>query len=327
MLLIMSVVGIICRDLLVYGFQQGKGQFYVLRNARPIDDFIADDTFPDSLKQKIKLIQEAKSFGADLGLKETANYQTIFDQKGKSILWNVSGCKPFEFEPYYWSFPFTGKVPYKGFFDIEKAKKEARELKKKGYDVRVRSVSAWSTLGWFKDPILSNMLFRSEGELAETIFHELTHTTLFFPDSVDFNENLASFYGKKATEVFLEKKYGSNSEELKKYLAQEADKLLFRTHMLKGRDTLNSLYNSFTDDLDTMIMREEKENLIHAIIQNMDSIDFENKDYSNIFIDYTPNNAYFMSFSRYYDKMAFFDSIYVSQGEDLKNFLAYFSEN
>ncbi|MCP4457806.1 MAG: aminopeptidase, partial [Cytophagales bacterium] len=149
------------------------------------------EDFPDSLRAKIEVIQNEKRYAVEeLGLNVTDNYTTFYDQKGETALWNVSACRAYSFDPKIWWFPIVGDVPYKGFFDFEKASGVGSELREEGWDVRIRGVSGWSTLGWFKDPILSEMLNRSEGQLAELIIHELTHGTIFVKDRVTFREPL-----------------------------------------------------------------------------------------------------------------------------------------
>src|SRR5690606_16736486 len=130
---------------------------------------------------------------SEIGLEESKNYTSYYDQKGQVILWNLSACESYEFTPKLWSFPFLGSFPYKGYFDLDKAMEEYQLLKELGYDARIRPVNGWSTLGWTKDPILSNMTERSTGAIVELIIHELTHSTLFVKDNIEFNENLASF--------------------------------------------------------------------------------------------------------------------------------------
>ena len=199
-------------ELIVYGIGQGNGQFKILWNAQPVEKLLASNEVPDSLKQKIRLVEDIRQFAFDsLGLTRNENYTTIYDQKGKEILWVVTACEPYQFIPRIWSFPIIGSFTYKGFFDLEKAKKLAIELKEEGNDVDIRSVSGWSTLGWFKDPILSNMLFDDDGELASTIIHEITHGTLFIPDSMTFNENLASFIGNQGAIKFLSSTNGNDA--------------------------------------------------------------------------------------------------------------------
>jgi len=115
--LFVTVVVIWQSELIGYLWLQGRGQFKVLWEARPIEEFLGSPDFPDSLKSKIRLIQEVRQFAIDsLGVNDSQNYKTLFDQKGKPILWVVTGCKPFAFEARAWSFPLFGSFAYKGFF-------------------------------------------------------------------------------------------------------------------------------------------------------------------------------------------------------------------
>lgn len=288
-------------ELLWYGVKQGQGQLKIVRNAVNLATILEDENFPDSLKNKIHIIQNARKYAIEeLGLKRTDNYTSLYDQKGKTALWNISACRPYSFEPKTWWFPIVGDVPYKGYFDVEKALETEKELKEEGWDVRIRPVSGWSTLGWFKDPILSSMLNRSEGQLAELIVHELTHATIFVKDSVSFNENLASFIGEQGARQFLELNYGEDSKELKNYLEAEGNGKKFTNHILEGTRKLDSLYQSFEDDLKDEIKKQKKESLIDEICSRIDTISFSNDLYQDIFSQSKPNNAYFMSFLRYH---------------------------
>lgn len=311
-------------DLISYGWMQGKGQMKVLLNTRPVSEVLADPAFPDSLKIRLRIIQQAKEFAGTVGLESNDNYSTYYDQKGKTILWNLSACEPFSFTPYTWTFPFTGKVSYKGFFDLEKAKKERDKLKKMGYDTRIRPVSAWSTLGWFNDPILSNLLHEEIGDMVETVFHELTHQTVFFKDSIEFNENLASFIGKEAARKFLIEKYGDQSDPLKTYLTDEADSKMYREHIMKGKQCLHELYESFEPDLEENFKKVKKDSLIRRIFTSLDTVEFNSDKYAGFSkLENLPNNAYFMSFSRYHGQSGILDSLYATQNSDLQKFVGY----
>ena len=195
-------------ELVLYGMNQAQGQLKVILNARDINEVLEDENIDQQLKIKIILMQEIREFAIDsLGLNDSNNYTSLYDQKGEDILWNLSASEPFELKSHRWYFPILGSFSYKGFFDLEKAKQEREELKNAGLDTRIRSVSAWSTLGWFDDPILSKMLKRDEGYLADLVIHELTHSTIFVRDSITLNENLASFIGEQGARRFLKSKY------------------------------------------------------------------------------------------------------------------------
>lgn len=310
-------------SLIRYGLSQAKGQFEIIWKAKSIEATLADPEFPDSLKQNLYLVQEIKQFAIDsLGLKPTKNYSTVYDQQGKEILWVVSACEPYEFEPVMWSFPIIGSFSYKGFFDLDKAKSLARELRDDSLDIHVRSVSGWSTLGWFKDPILSNMLTESPGELANTIIHELTHGTIFVPDSMTFNENLATFIGNKGAENFLRNKYGGQSSEYRNYVTARQDSKKFTQYIVKEVKELDSLYKHMLTFPDS-IRQLNKEGFINNLVDGLHDVDFINQDrYENIYSNYKPNNAYFISFLNYRERQDEFDSLYHNKySNDLAAFI------
>jgi predicted aminopeptidase len=286
-------------DLLTYGLGQAKGQFHILWNARPVAEVLQEDG-ADSLKNKLRLVEDIRRFAFDsLDLTPSDNYTTVFDQQGKELLWVVTACEPYRFEPVVWNFPVIGSFTYKGFFDFEKVKALALDLKEQGYDVSVRSVSGWSTLGWFKDPILSNMLFEEEGELANTIIHELTHGTLFIPDSMTFNENLASFIGHQGSLRFLNAYYGDHSDKAIRYLEKREDSEKFTRHLIRSAEALDTLYQTLSYMPERDIERF-KQGAIQQAIDALDTVSFHDPStYGMLFEKFPPNNAFFISFLSY----------------------------
>ncbi len=323
---IITILLIVYRDLVGYGIGQAKGQLRVIRDAIPTKKILDDPSFSDSLKSKILLIEEIKDYASGIGLVETENYTSFFDQKSRPILWNISACEPYAFKPKEWSFPFLGKFAYKGFFDLEKAKIEEKGLREQGLDTNIRTVSAWSTLGWFRDPILSNMLNKSEGDLAETILHELTHGTIFIRDSLEFNENLASFIGEMAAIDFLKEKYGQDSPQLTTYLRENKDAEAFRSHVLRGREKLDSLYSAFENESDEY-KETVKKQMIEKIINTVDTVGFFEPGYREILRRRNVNNAYLMSYKRYHSYHLQLNDIFDEHDRDIAAFIDYFREN
>jgi predicted aminopeptidase len=197
-----------------YIFTQALGQLRVLLNSQRIDALLADPTVPDDVKLKLRLVREIKAFGEDeLGLNPSSNYETFYDTKGQPITYIVSACRKDRFQPYLWWFPIVGDVPYKGFFDKEDAVDEAKSLEAQGYDVSLGTAAAYSTLGYFPDPVLSTMLEYPEEQLVALILHELTHGTIYLPGGADFNEGLASFVGWQGALEFARRRHGIASEK------------------------------------------------------------------------------------------------------------------
>ncbi|HVR84786.1 MAG TPA: aminopeptidase, partial [Planctomycetota bacterium] len=166
----------------------------------------------DETKLKLLFVREVKSFGEnELGLARSANYESFYDTKGQPITYIVSACRKDRFQPYTWWFPIVGEVPYKGFFSKEDAQAEAAGLEQQGYDVALGMAAAYSTLGYFPDPVLSTMLDYPDEHLAALILHELTHGTIYLPGGSDFNEGLASFVGWQGALEFARKERGISS--------------------------------------------------------------------------------------------------------------------
>ncbi|MEO0310949.1 MAG: hypothetical protein RIQ89_606 [Bacteroidota bacterium] len=232
-------------DNLAYLSEQLVGQLNIIFNIEPIDEVVAKNTISLKMKEQLQLIEEIKTFAVEsLHLKGKKNYTTFYDQKDQAILKVLTASEPFKLKPYEWYFPIVGDVSYKGFFNFNRALKEEQKLKDQGFDTDLSPTSAWSTLGWFKDPVLSGMLNRSQGRLAELIIHELTHTTLYLPSSVSYNENLASAIGELGAMQFLIQKYGDESDEVRKYKNQLSTANRRSHHYIHGAKLLDSLYES-----------------------------------------------------------------------------------
>jgi len=300
--------------LVLYGLRMAKGQLSIVWNARPVKEVIADAGVPDSVKTKLELIEEIRQFAFDsIGLSPNENYTTFYDQHGKRLIYVVTACKPFALEPHLWHFPVLGNVPYKGFFDKEKAQEEDRKLKKEGWDTDIGGASGWSTLGFFKDPVLSQMLAYKEGDLAELIIHELTHGTIFVTDSVEYNENLASFIGYKGALWFLERKYGKDSKQYREYVDGRKDDETREHFMLACAHSLDSLYHHFPPRTDSTgkAFLKEKMFLRFAATAKQLPLAADTLFPARVQLRMTRSgNALFMQFVRYGEKQSDFETEY-----------------
>ncbi len=266
--LLLSVITIGCfvwlliyAELALYLAKISYGQVNILLNTEKIATLLKEDKFNKEDKQKILWVEEIKKYSVDsLGYKPTHNFTTYFNQHNQPILWIVTACKPFAFEAYEWDFPIVGHVSYKGFFNKSAAEKERFKLYRQGYDADISEVSAWSTLGWLPDPVLSSMLSKSKGRMANLFFHELFHATYYAPSSVDVNENLANFIARKATLKFLQ----DDTAELNKFLNTMQDDSTYNTFIFKGYERLKKMYAQSADK-DNNFRLAEKEKTLAAI--------------------------------------------------------------
>jgi len=291
-------------ELVSYGWMQASGQLRILWNTEPVETVMRNPAVPDSVKRKIELIGKIKRFAVDsLTLNPSGSYSSYYDQQGKPILWVITAAPPYELKAREWSFPIIGTFSYKGFFEKDRADSAVAELKRAGFDTRVGEVSAWSTLGFFKDPILSSMTERDPGSLAELIIHELTHGTLFVKNSLEYNENLADFVGEYGALRFLASHYGLKSTEYRDYLASKVFYERYDAHVLRGARKLDSLYQSFKPTASVEIKEGRKWSTIEQIVESADTLTDgrsqplkRKRRWSKLNL---PNNAYFVRYLTY----------------------------
>jgi predicted aminopeptidase len=241
---------------------QATFQAELLARRVPIDRAIAGGKIPDNKLAKLEIVDNARAFGASIGLQSTANYETIALGWNHTI-WNVSASRGDRFQSTRWWFPITGNVPYLGFFREGDARAEERRLKDRGLDVYVRTAGAYSTLGWFEDPILPHMLTWSEYALASTLLHELAHATLWIPGSIKFNESFANIVGEEAALQYLAQTYAEDSKELNKAKQYLEDRTRFRRVLHDVYKNLDILYSR------TDLSKAEVQNRKRAILATL----------------------------------------------------------
>lgn len=309
-----------------YGLKQGKGQLNVVWKAKPIDKYLADESFPESDKEKLRLVEDIKKFAYDsLGLIKTKNYQKLYDQKGKPGMYVVTACEPFELKSYQWKFPLFGHFSYKGYFNEKSAIKEEKRLIELGYDTDIGEVNAWSTLGWFRDPVMSSMLNKDAGQLARLLIHEITHGTLFVKNDVAFNENLATFVGDQGAILFLKDYYGKESPELIKYQEFWDDMEVF-TEFMKLKSKELEVYYEEIIDLPVDEKKILKRTKINEMMLEIKSLKFNKENRFQKFIDNADqiNNSFFTDFLNYRASLKIFEEeLKTKFNNDFKLYLAY----
>ena len=232
---------------LSYLAQAGYGQREISLARRPIDDVVDDPSVPQRTRAMLREIPAIKRFGEDNGLKATRNYRSYSDLHRRQVVWVVSACAPLSFSPKVWNFPIVGGITYLGWFHRQDADAEGDRLRAVGWDVDVRGSTAYSTLGWFDDPVLSTMLGDGEGaigDLAETVLHESLHATLYVKNQSPFDESVATWFGDRLGERYLLSTRGEGSRELATWRAGQAEGDR-RAGILHGAyDALAAVYSS-----------------------------------------------------------------------------------
>lgn len=232
-----------------YLWQAVRGQVALWNRARPLMEVIADERVSPRVRELLKGVPIIKAFGEKKGLKPTSNYQEFVALDRPAVVWVVSAAPEFSFDPMKWSFPVAGEFSYLGFFSRERAEEYASQVRALGgWDVDVRGASAYSTLGWFRDPVLSTMISDGDeawGELVELVLHESVHATVFVPGQSEFNESLAQFSGEQLAREFLSESQSDESatSAMKAYL-QELDLGKYREKRLRKLvESLRALYS------------------------------------------------------------------------------------
>lgn len=268
-----------------YLWQAFRGQMALFNQERTLEEVIRDPKTKPELSKKLALIPEIKKFGESQGLKPTPNYRGYVQLDRPFVSYLVSASKELEFVPRIWSFPLVGSFTYVGWFSESDAQKFADTIRSEpGWDVDVRGVSAYSTLGWFKDPVLSSMISESEsglGDLVNVVLHESVHATYYVNGQSTLNESLADFVADELTPLWM----ANHPRELVAYQEQEKRRLE-RMAGLKGLfDRLDRLYHSgqAEDQIraeKTKILESAKEQLkLPRLINNATLIQF--KTYSD----------------------------------------------
>lgn len=181
------------------------GQAKLLWAREPIERLLEDPETDPKLRAKLELVGQARDFAAELGLDVGGQYTSYVPWPHDRIVTSVIATKAGTISPSNFRFPIVGEVPYKGFFDPERAEREASKLRANDMDVCVSAIRAYSTLGWFDDPLTEPMLDTSDARIVETVIHELVHATVFVSSQPDFNEGAANFIGEEAAVLFFAK--------------------------------------------------------------------------------------------------------------------------
>jgi predicted aminopeptidase len=180
-----------------------KGQYELLSGREPIDQIVARPGTDPALRRRLERALDARRFASrELKLPDNGSYTTYADLGRSYAVWNVFAAPELSLEPHEWCYPFLGCLAYRGYYDPQRARDEADELREDGLDVMVSGIAAYSTLGWFDDPLL-NTIGGTDDDLAGTIFHELAHQVEFAEGDTAFNESFASFVEQEGLKQYL----------------------------------------------------------------------------------------------------------------------------
>jgi len=218
------------------------GQRRLMRARRPIETVLADPATPAEIRERLLLVLEVREFALELGLDVGEQYTTYAAWPGDRVVTTVVATRPGSVTPAGFYFPLLGRLPYKGFFDSERADAESAELRAEGLNVCEVGVRAYSTLGWMDDPITEPMLREAPGPLVEVVLHELVHATVYLEDHADFNESIASFIGEEGSVLFYEERGQPELAHRRRLEIEDARRT--SAALLHFRDEVSALYAS-----------------------------------------------------------------------------------
>ncbi|MDR1444460.1 MAG: aminopeptidase [Treponema sp.] len=309
-----------------YTLTQGFTLLGYLGRAVPLEKLEeqADNGADEAAKTRrfVERVRDIRRFAMEeLGLKESANYTKYVELDRDYLAAVVSAAEADSFTRHEWWFPVVGRMPYKGFFKAADARKEREKLQKRGLDVWVRGVDAFSTLGWFKDPLYSYMQDYSDYRLADLLIHELLHATVYLKNQAQFNEELAEFVGTEGARIYIERTYGGESPEYQAPDDSEADNRAYIAYLRGLIAELEELYRGEAS-------REEKLAQKAEIIarsqerfeQDYDTL-FKSGSYRG-FSELPVNNAYLDLYRLYYEGSNFYRDLYEKSGRDLPRYIA-----
>ncbi|WP_395404620.1 aminopeptidase [Pseudoduganella sp. UC29_106] len=302
-----------------YYFQAAQGQYALWSDARPIDDWLGDPATDPKLRARLEKARVIRRFAVrELSLPDNASYKNYASLKRQYVLWNVVATPELSLRPVQWCFPIAGCVSYRGYYDKADAEAYAEELRSERNDVQVGGVPAYSTLGWFSDPLLSTFINYSDAELARMVFHELAHQIVYVQGDSKFNEAFATAVEEAGVQRWLDL-YGNDAmrEAYARYSVRRQD---FLGLLVKHRQMLADLYASRAT---VKRKREEKARIFASLQEEYKVLKANWGGYSGYdrFFAEPLNNAHLASVATYNDLLPGFRAL-LAKEKDFPHFYA-----
>jgi len=245
-LFVVAVILTGCQTVSYYK-QAIQGQYQIWACRRPIEKLIADPKTSPALKEKLQLVLKMREFAEkELKLPVNGHYLCYADLQRRFVVWNVHAAPELSLKPKTWWYPIVGSLKYRGYFSEKHARAYGQRLEKQGFDVYVGGVEAYSTLGWFKDPVLNTFAHHNETDLAEILFHELAHQRVFASGDTDFNEAFATAVAEEAVGRWLRSREDSAAHQ--KYLEDLRRHDAFVRLVTNARSELKAVYGEEAAD-------------------------------------------------------------------------------
>jgi predicted aminopeptidase len=301
------------------GYEEAK----ILWHRRPIEEVLRRPGLDAATREKLELVLRVRRFAEqDLDFRVDGSYGSVTELASPPIVYVVTAAPRTKLEPYTWWFPVVGRVMYKGYFSLDAAKQEARRLEAKGYDTYVRTALAFSTLGWFADPLLPNLLVYDKETLSNIIIHELFHSTFYLSGQTALNESLANFAGHRGAIAFFAKEQGKEADATRHAVATWESELAISNFLAEGAQRLNALYSSPVSEGEKLHQREELFAQLQEDFHHLPGPVRQNTDFGVVKL----NNAVLIQYLVYVKELALFERVYQQNGQDLRVTLARLTE-
>ncbi len=301
-----------------YLLQAAGGQMEISAKREPIAKVIADSTTPAQLRARLEYVAAARDFASrELGLPDNESYRSYADLGRPYVVWNVFAAPEFSVEPRRWCFPIAGCVVYRGYFSEEAAQRYASRLRRRGDDAAVAGISAYSTLGHFKDPVLNTMLGWSDAQLVGTLFHELAHQVVYAPGDSEFNESFATVVEEAGLERWLVAR--QRGQDLAAWREQRERQAEFIALLLTARSRLRDLYESALPDDEKRSRKQYEFGQLKLAYQRLKQQWNGFAGYDRWF-DRTLTNAHLVSAATYYGCVPGLQRVLSEVGGDLPRF-------
>ena len=292
-------------------FQAAYGHLALISSARPIDAYLADPSVDGELKAKLAKVRQIRDFAIrELKLPESDSYKMYVQINRPYVVWNVIATPPLSMRPVEWCFPIAGCTSYRGYYNKRDALAFARSMQKAGYDVHVAEVPAYSTLGWFNDPVISTFINYSEPQLARLIFHEMAHQVLYVKGDSQFNESFAVAIEEEGVERWIAQ-HGDESM-MQAHIANTIRKREFLALLAKYQQQLADNYAS-ADDVEKKYA--EKERILNALQDEFRTVKVGWNGYSGYdrWFARQLNNAHLVSVATYHSLVPGFRALMKKQ--------------
>lgn len=307
----------------LYVLRAGWEEAKILSRRQPIRELVADPSTPEARRDKLALVLQARDFAArELRLDAGDSYTTFSEVDSDTLALVLSAAHRDRFEAYTWWFPIVGRVPYKGYFSERRAREAMRDLEAEGFDTYLRPTAAFSTLGWFNDPLLSTLLRADTVSLANTVIHELLHNTIYVSGEAQFNESFANFVGARGAIQFFCGRDGEDSPSCERARASWRDELLFGRFIDDLATELEALYAR--PDLSSEQKIQAREAVFETALGEF-ARDIRPRLQVATFASFERaplNNATLLARRLYYHRLDLFEQVFQRTGGDLPRTIA-----